>query len=79
MSAAERVLGIGVDPRTHRRFLEYRETFAYFRAERKVMLDRESWLALDRELRELEERPAGGWTAEEAERAKALRRVLLRD
>ncbi len=68
-----------MDPRTHRRVLEYRETFGYFRAERKTMLDRESWLALDAELRALEARPAKSWSADEAERAKALRRVLLRD
>jgi hypothetical protein len=68
-----------MDPRTHRRFLEYRETFGYFRAEMKTILDRESWLAFDEELRSLEERPARTWTADEAARAKALKRLLLRD
>jgi hypothetical protein len=68
-----------MDPRTHRRFLEYRETFGYFRAELRTMLGREEWLALDAELATLEGRPARDRTAEEADRVRTLKRVLLRD
>ena len=65
-----------MDPRTHRRFLEYRETFQYYRAERKVMLDREAWLSLDAEYLALEAQARG---ADEERRFVALKRVLLRD
>ena len=68
-----------MDPRTHRRFLEYRETFGYFRAERRTMLGREDWVTLDDELAALEARPPREWSEEEALRVRTLKRVLLRD
>jgi hypothetical protein len=68
-----------MDPRTHRRFLEYRETFGYFRAERRTMLGREEWLALDAELAALEARPARERSEDESARVRTLKRVLLRD
>ena len=68
-----------MDPRTHKRFLEYRETFQYYRAERKVILDRETWLAYDVEYLALEARPADARSRDEESRRLALKRVLLRD
>ncbi len=68
-----------MDPRTHRRFLEYRETFGYFRAELRTILGREEWLALDAELAELEKKPAREQSEEESTRVRTLKRVLLRD
>jgi hypothetical protein len=68
-----------MDPRAHRRFLEYRETVGYFRAEHRTMLGREEWVALDVELAAFEARPPREWSEEEALRVRTLKRVLLRD
>lgn len=70
-----------MDPKTHRRWLDYIEAFDYFgRGPDKKRLDLASWQELDVEYRELVtvER-TGGLDAEGVRRLVALRRVLLRD
>lgn len=67
-----------IDPRTHARYLTYRETHQYFRRADRPMLDWESWKALDEELGELLPRQKTG-SPEERARLKLLRSLLLRD
>jgi hypothetical protein len=66
------------DPRTHARYLTYRETHQYFRRADRPMLDWESWKALDAELTTLLPLLKTG-TAEERARLKLVRALLLRD
>lgn len=69
-----------VDPRTHRRYLEYVEKHQYFCGSRVARLTREEWLELDRELGPLREKAArDALTANELTRLEALRRILLVD
>lgn len=69
-----------MDPRTHRRFLEYVEKHQYFGGGRTTRLTREEWLELDRELAPLREKEArDALTANELTRLVALRRILLVD
>lgn len=69
-----------MDPRKHRRFLEYVEKHQYAGAARVERLSREDWLALDEELGPLREKQArDALTANELTRLMALRRVLLID
>lgn len=68
-----------MDPKAHRRFLEYVEKHQYFGGG-KQRLNREQWLALDAERWPLEEAAASeAITAEQLTRLLALRRVLLVD
>ena len=62
-----------MDPKEHARFLAYLERFAYFHRPGLVKLDREAFLALDRELTTLLR------TAPQDPRIPPLRRTLLRD
>jgi hypothetical protein len=69
-----------VDPRTHRRFLEYIEKWEYFGGGGKERLSREQWLVFDAERQPLEEKARrDACTAPELARLAALRRVLLVD
>ncbi|HEY8426819.1 MAG TPA: hypothetical protein VIL20_00530 [Sandaracinaceae bacterium] len=69
-----------MDPRTHRRYLEYVEKHQYFCGSRVARLTREEWLELDRELGPLREKAArDALTANELTRLEALRRILLVD
>ena len=69
-----------MDPKAHRRFLEYLERCEYFRAARRPRLDRDEWLALDLERWPLEEKDAvEACTAAELKRLKLVRRALLID
>ncbi len=67
-----------IDPRTHARYLTYRETHQYFRRADRPMLDWASWKALDEELGALLPRQKTG-SPEERARLKLLRSLLLRD
>lgn len=67
-----------IDPRTHARYLTYRETHQYFRRADRPLLDWEAWRALDAELTELAPRHKTG-SPEERARLKTLRALLLRD
>jgi len=67
-----------IDPRTHARYLTYRETHQYFRRADRPMLDWLAWKALDDELIELTPKQKTG-TPEERARLKLLRSLLLRD
>ena len=62
-----------MDPKAHARYLAYLERFDYFRRPGHVKLDRESFLALDRELTTLLR------TDPHNPRIPPLRRALLRD
>jgi hypothetical protein len=69
-----------MDPRAHKRYLEYLEKHQYFARPGLDRLTRERWIELDRELaplREKERRHA--LTAAELTRLIALRRILLVD
>lgn len=66
------------DPRTHARYLIYRETHQYFRRADRPMLDWEAWRALDVELAGLVRLEKTG-TAEQRARLKLLRSLLLKD
>ncbi|MCC6876556.1 MAG: hypothetical protein IT378_19795 [Sandaracinaceae bacterium] len=65
-----------MDPKAHKRFLEYLERYEYFRQPGLEKLAGEVWLRLDAALVELQRDEAG---SSNAARIKALRRVLLRD
>ncbi|MBZ0115554.1 MAG: hypothetical protein K8H88_01070 [Sandaracinaceae bacterium] len=65
-----------MDPKAHKRFLEYLERYEYFRQPGLEKLAREDWIRLDAELVELQRDEA---VSGNAARIKALRRVLLRD
>jgi hypothetical protein len=67
-----------IDPRTHARYLTYRETHQYFRRADRPMLDWEAWKALDDELAELAPLQKSG-TVEQRNRLKLVRSLLLRD
>lgn len=62
-----------MDAREHARFLAYLERFDYFRRPGLVKLDRESFVALDRELTTLLR------TDPDNPRIAPLRHLLLRD
>ncbi len=62
-----------MDPREHARFLAYLERFDYFKRPGLVKLDRESFVALDRELTKLLR------TDRHNSRVPKLRHVLMRD
>ncbi len=66
------------DPRTHARYLTYRETHQYFRRPDRPMLDWEAWQALDAELVTLAPLQKTG-TPDERARLKLVRALLLRD
>ena len=68
-----------VDPKAHKRFLEYVEKFQYFGGGKK-RLTREQWEALDAERGPLEaEAAAERISAEGLTRLLAIRRLLLVD
>ncbi len=69
-----------MEPRVHRRWLDYIEMYDYFHEPGQKRLDRDRFIAFDAELDSLVERERTvGLTAEEHGRLVALRRVLLRD
>lgn len=76
--AGERTLS-PMDRETHRRFLQYREAFPYWNAPSAKMLSREEFITLDAELVALEARGRDSWSGDDARRAGALKRRLLRD
>ena len=69
-----------MDPRTHRRFLTYLETFGYFREPGQKRLDVATWRELDAELVALEAK-AEREVLDVGERARLreLERALMRD
>ncbi len=68
-----------MDPRAHRRFLEYVEKHQYFGGGRQ-RLSRAEWEAYDAELAPLRDKEArDALTANELTRLLALRRALLVD
>ncbi len=67
-------------PATHKRFLNYLESWEYFRRPDRKKLDRDTFAALDDELVALLERQkAEIATAAEAARIAVLRKQLFRD
>lgn len=66
-----------MDPETHKRFLEYRDRYAYFGAT-KPMLTREQFVAADAEQRELDAKGEARDDEEEA-RWDELSKLLFRD
>jgi hypothetical protein len=69
-----------VDPKTHTRFLNYLESYEYFRRPGLSKLAREQWIALDAELTALLAKDKQKLLGNvEAPRVKELRRILLRD
>ena len=67
-----------MDPKTHKRFLDYREKFTYFGRGEMVQLNAADFTAADNEYRELEARGATRDDEEEA-RLEYLIQILLRD
>ena len=69
-----------MDPKAHKRFLDYRERFTYFGAGAKLtQLGAAEFAELDGELQALEAMGEGSRDDEEEARLTELRRVLLRD
>ena len=69
-----------MDTRAHQRFLDYLELWDRFHPKDFQKLDRESFVAHDREFLALGEKERKGeLDADSARRIVALRRVLLRD
>lgn len=68
-----------MDRDTHRRFLQYRESFPYWNSPSTKMLGRDEFIALDAELRELDEKGKDHWDATDIRRVAVLRKKLLRD
>lgn len=71
---------LAVDPKSHRRFLDYVEKYIYFGGSDCPKLTREEWQELESERLPLEE-TAGRIDAPASDRARlrALRRLLLVD
>jgi hypothetical protein len=70
-----------MDPKTHRRYLEYREKYVYFvRGENKPAVHSQTeFMALEAELKLLEAKGEEGRDDEEAARFEELLRELLLD
>lgn len=69
-----------MDPATHRRFLNYLESYEYFRRPDTVKLDQAAFAVLDKELMSLLPREKSpDVTREEAARIRELRKALFRD
>jgi hypothetical protein len=72
--------GTTIDPKTHRRFLDYRERHAYFgRDDLKKPLTMQEFAAFDAEYAALVARPRAELGQAGSERLAELMRVLLRD
>jgi hypothetical protein len=68
-----------MDPATHKRYLDYRESYVYFGAEtRRPILSAEAFAIADAEQRELEGR-GDARDDEEQARYEELRKLLFRD
>jgi hypothetical protein len=70
-----------MDPKTHRRYLDYRERYEYFvRGEPKpAMLAQAEFVALEVELRALEAKGEAGRDDEDEARLLEVVAILLRD
>ena len=69
-----------MDPKTHQRFLDYLESYEYFRRPGVSKLGREVWMQLDTEMRALVvKEKAKTLGAAEVKRLKELRAILFRD
>lgn len=68
-----------MDRETHKRFLDYLESFPYWNAPSARKLTRDEFIDLDAELRELEGRGKASWTPDDEKRAGVLKKRLLRD
>ena len=79
MSNSDRA-DVKIDPKTHQRFLTYRERHTYFgRGELKKALTMQEFAALDAEHGALIARDRSTFGKVESERLAALMRVLLLD
>ncbi len=67
-----------MDPKTHKRFLDYREKFTYFGRGEMVQLNAADFTAADTEYRALDAKAVGRDDEEEA-RFEYLIELLLRD
>ncbi|MEC7519959.1 MAG: hypothetical protein VYE22_08850 [Myxococcota bacterium] len=68
-----------MDPRAHRRFLDYVDKHVYFGGPDLPKLGREQWLELDAERAAFEARDPDSLDDDERRRFRALRRLLLVD
>ena len=68
----------GVDPATHRRYLEYRERHQYF-GDNAPALGREEFLAADAEHLPLDQKGEDARDDDEEARWQELSKLLLRD
>jgi hypothetical protein len=69
-----------MDPKTHQRFLDYLESYEYFRRPGVTKLGREEWMQLDAEMRALvTKEKAKTLGAADAKRLRELRARLYRD
>lgn len=68
-----------MDRDTHRRFLQYLESFPYWNSPHAKKLGRDEFVELDAEMQALDARGKDGWTADDIKRVAFLRKKLLRD
>jgi hypothetical protein len=70
-----------MDPKTHRRYLEYREKYEYFirGKDKPAMLGQAEFMALEVELRELEAKGEDARDDEEEARFVEVLKLLIRD